>query len=58
MNKCEMERQIASLKAENADLRRKMREMNKLSMEQFKRLQEAETNAQRYREELMEVIGG
>lgn len=58
MNKCEMERQIASLKAENADLRRKMRELNKLSMEQFKRLQEAETVAQRYREELMEVIGG
>ena len=56
MNKCEMERQIASLRAENADLRRKMRELNKLSMEQFKRLQEAETDAQRYREELMEVI--
>jgi len=53
MTKRQLENEVARLKAENADLRRKIEKMGKLSAEQFKRLQEAEMNAQRYFEEAM-----
>lgn len=53
MTKRQLENEVARLKAENADLRRKIEKMGKLSAEQFKRLQEAETNAQRYFMEAM-----
>lgn len=55
MNKRELERKNATLRAENARLRQILKDMNRLSAEQFKRLQAAETNAQRYREWLAEV---
>jgi hypothetical protein len=53
MTKRQLENEVARLKAENADLRRKIEKMGKLSAEQFKRLQEAEMNAQRYFMEAM-----
>lgn len=56
MTKRQLENEVARLKAENADLRRKIEKMGKLSAEQFKRLQEAEMNAQRYFEEAMNAI--
>lgn len=56
MTKRQLENEVARLKAENADLRRRIERMGKLSSEQFKRLQEAEMNAQRYFEEAMNAI--
>ncbi len=53
MTKRQLENEVARLKAENADLRRKIEKMGKLSAEQFRRLQEAEMNAQRYFMEAM-----
>jgi len=53
MTKRQLENEVARLKAENADLRRRIEQMGKLSAEQFRRLQEAETNAQRYFMEAM-----
>lgn len=56
MNKSRLEVENARLRAENADLKRRMKLMDKLSQEQFKRLQESERIAQMYFNELMEVI--
>lgn len=56
MTKRQLENEVARLKAENADLRRRIERMGKLSAEQFKRLQEAEMNAQRYFMEAMNAI--
>lgn len=56
MTKRQLENEVARLRAENADLRCKIEKMGKLSAEQFKRLQEAEMNAQRYFMEAMNAI--
>lgn len=56
MNRSRLEVENARLRAENADLKRRMKLMDKLSQEQFKRLQESERIAQMYFNELMEVI--
>lgn len=57
MTKTDLQRSNARLRDENSRLRAVIRELDKLSREQFKRLQEAETNAQRYLNLLAEVYG-
>lgn len=56
MNKSRLEVENARLRAENADLKRRMKQMDKLSIEQFKRLQESERIAQVYFNELMGIV--
>lgn len=57
MTKRQLENEVARLKAENADLRQRIDKMNRLSAEQFKRLQKAEADAQAYFSEVMTLYG-